>query len=262
MIFTHPVSEYMTPNVVTVGPDIMLSHVATTLAERRVSALAVADEQGAILGVISRTDLVRVGRSQAGSHRKAVALVLPEKRAGDLVRDIGRTPVVVSPTATLRTAAQSMYEHKVHRLFVVENKRIVGVISTLDMMSVVVDAKIELPLGEIMSTPLFSVKAQQPIGMAIERLEHARVTGLVVLDDEWPVGLFTQVEAMESRDLPRDTRIDEVFDTSLLCLPTTTKVYRAAAQARRLEVRRIIPCLDREAVGIVTGFDFAKLVAA
>ncbi len=262
MLFTRSVSEYMTPDVATVGPDDMLTRVAATLSARRVSALAVADDQGAILGVISRTDLVRVGRNQAGSHRKASALVLPEKRAGDLVRDIGRTPVVVSPTATLRTAAQTMCEHRVHRLFVIENKRITGVISTLDMMSVVADAKIELPISEIMSTPLFSVKAQQPIGMALERLEHTRVTGLVVLDDEWPVGVFTQVEAMESRDLPRDTRIDEVFDPSMLCLPTITKVYRAAAQAQRLEVRRIIPCLDREAVGIVTGFDFAKLVAA
>jgi predicted transcriptional regulator len=113
-----------------------------------------------------------------------------------------------------------------------------------------------------MSKPLFSVKAQQPISVAVERLEQARVTGLVVLEDDWPVGLFTQVEAMESRDLPRDTRIDEVLDPSLLCLPSTTKVHRAAAQAQRMAVRRIIPCQDREAVGIVTGFDFAKLIAA
>jgi len=262
MIFTHSVSEYMTSNVESVRTDTMLPRVAIALAERRVSALAVTDDQGAIVGVISRTDLVRVGRSQAGSHRKASALVLPEKRVGDLMRESGRAPIVISPTATLRSAAQTMCEHRVHRVFVVEAHKPVGVISTLDMMSAVVDAKIERPLREIMSTPLFSVNAQQPIGMAIERLEHARVTGLVVMDDAWPVGVFTQVEAMESRDLARDTRIDEVFDTSLLCLPATTKVYRAAAQARRLEVRRIIPCIDREAVGIVTGFDFAKLVAA
>jgi hypothetical protein len=28
-----------------------------------------------------------------------------------------------------------------------------------------------------------------------------------------------------------------------------------------MEVRRIIPCQDREPMGIVTGFDFAKLIA-
>jgi hypothetical protein len=39
-------------------------------------------------------------------------------------------------------------------------------------------------------------------------------------------------------------------------------IYRAAEQACRMEVRRVIPCREREAVGIVTGMDFVKLVAA
>jgi len=251
----------MISNVVTVGGDVMLSRVAATLAEHRISALAVADDNGPILGVISRTDLVRIGRRQAGTHRHASVLTLPNLRAADLIGELGRAPVVVAPTATLREAARMMCEQRVHRLFVTEAQRIVGVISTLDLMSAVCEAKIEIPITEIMSKPLFSVKAQQPISVAVERLELARVTGLVVLEDDWPIGLFTQVEAMESRDLPRDTRIDEVLDPSLLCLPTTTKVYRAAAQAQRLAVRRIIPCQDREPMGIVTGFDFAKLVA-
>lgn len=252
----------MTSNVVTVDCNVMLPHVAATLAQYRISALAVTDTKGSILGVISRTDLVQIGRRQAGSHRHAASLTLPEMRAGDLIADRGRAPVVVAPTATLREAATLMCEQRVHRLFVTEAQRIVGVISTLDLMSAVCDAKIEIPIAEIMSTPLFSVRTEQPISVAVERLEQAHVTGLVVLEDEWPVGLFTQVEAMESRDLPRDTRIDEVLDPSLLCLPATTKVHRAAAQAQSMAVRRIIPCRDREAVGIVTGFDFAELIAS
>lgn len=155
-----------------------------------------------------------------------------------------------------------MCSERVHRLFVVDGGKLVGVLSTLDMMTAVRHAKIEIPIAEIMSTPVFTVKAQQPIRVAVERLEHAQVQGLVVIDEDFPVGLFTQIEAMEARDLLRDTRIDEVFDPSMLCLPISTKLYRAAEQARRLEVRRIILCRDREAVGIVTAFDFAKLVAA
>jgi predicted transcriptional regulator len=109
---------------------------------------------------------------------------------------------------------------------------------------------------------LFTVRANEPISAAVERLEHARVTGLVVVEDDFPVGVFTQLEAMQVRDWPRDTRVDDCFDPAMLCLPANTKVFRAAEQAHRMEVRRIIPCKDREAVGIVTSFDFAKLVAA
>jgi len=262
MMFSRPVSESMTTGVATLGLDAMLPTVARELDARRISALPIVDATGAIAGVISRTDLLRVGRIQAGSHRKATVLTLPERRAGDLVRDNARAPLVVAPGAMLRDAARMMCEHRVHRLFVVDGTQPVGVLSTFDLMIAVRDAKIEAPITEIMSAPVFSVNAQQPISAAIERLEHARVTGLVVLEDGWPVGVFTQTEAMEARDLPRETRVDEVFDPSQLCLPVATKIYRAAAQAQRLGVRRIIPCRDREMVGIVTGFDFAKRVAA
>lgn len=260
MIFSHAVSKYMTSPVATVAADTSLSAIARMLDERRISAVPVVDG-GALVGVISRTDLVRVGRIQAGSHRSAPVLTLPEKRAGELVREANRPPVTVAPTASLRDAAVAMVEHHIHRLFVREGAALVGVISTLDLMRVVAQARIDAPISSIMSTPLFTVKAQQPLSAAVERLEHAHVTGMVVVDDDFPVGVFTQLEAMAARDLPRDTRVDEVFDPSMLCLPSTTKIFRAAEQATRMEVRRVIPCKDRDAVGIVTGFDFVKLVA-
>ena len=252
----------MTTTVATIGLDAMLPRLARELDEHRVSALPVVDERGAVVGVISRTDLLRVGRAQAGSHRKAAALTLPEKRAGDLVRELARVPLVVTSATTLRDAARSMCEHRVHRLFVVDGGKLTGVVSTLDLMTAVCEARIDGPISGIMSAPVFTVKAQQPLSAAIERLEHARVSGLIVVEDDWPIGVFTQVEAMQSRDLPRDTPIEDVFDPSMLCLPVETKIHRAAAQAQRLEVRRVIPCHNREAAGIVTGFDFAKLVAA
>lgn len=261
MIFSQAVSKHMTAAVTTVDPNASLSLVTRVLDEQRVSAVPVV-EAGTIIGVISRADLVRVGRIQAGSHHRSPVLTLPQKRAGELIREAHRPPIVVSPSTTLHQAAATMVERRIHRVFVVDGHDLVGVISTLDMMRVVRDARIEQPITTIMSTPLFTIKAQQPISAAVERLEHARVTGLVVLDDDFPVGLFTQLEALQSRDLPRDTRVDDILDPAMLCLPATTKIYRAAEQACRMEVRRVIPCRDREAIGIVTGMDFVKLVAA
>ncbi|MEJ7598883.1 MAG: CBS domain-containing protein [Kofleriaceae bacterium] len=261
-LFSRPVTDFMTTEVATTTLTATLTHIARQLEERRVSAMPVLDEDGTIVGVISRTDLLRVGRIQAGSHRKAAALTLPEQSAAELIGQKSRKPLVATRDTPLREAARTMRDQRVHRLFIVDGNKVVGVVSTLDLMAAVRDAKISIPIAEIMSTPLFTVKAQQPLSAALERLQHARVTGLVVIDDELPIGVFTQLEAMESRDLPRDTLVDDAFDPSMLCLPGTTKVYRAADQAARLQVRRIIPCRDRDALGIVTGFDFAKLVAA
>jgi CBS domain-containing protein len=262
MTFDKAVSSFMTDQVASIRPDAMLSFVARELEERRISAMPVVDAKGEISGVVSRTDLLRVGRVQAGSQLKAAVLTLPEQRAGDLTAKSTRAPITVSPTTSLRDAAQVMCDEHVHRLFVVDGRVLVGVISTLDVMAAVRNARVSIAIDKIMSVPLITVNAHQPISIAIERLAKAHVSGLVVVDDEFPVGVFTQVEALQARDLPRDTPIDEVLDPSLLCLPNTTTLFRAAEQARRLEVRRIIPLREREAVGIVTAFDFAKFVAS
>ncbi|MFN0250899.1 MAG: CBS domain-containing protein [Kofleriaceae bacterium] len=251
----------MTTDVASVTPDTSISTIARLFDERRISAVPVLDPAGAVVGVVSRTDLLRVGRIQAGSHRKAHVLTLPEKTAADLMRESTRKPLTTEPTVSLRDAARKICDERVHRLFVVDGGRLVGVISTLDMMGAVRDARIEHPISDIMSKPLFTILAQQPISAAVERLGAARVTGLVVIENEYPVGLFTQLEAMQSRDLPRDTRVEDVYDPAMLCLPDATKMFRAAEQASRLGVRRVLPCKEREALGIVTSFDFAKLVA-
>jgi CBS domain-containing protein len=257
--FDAPIRQHMTRDVVVCRPDAVLPDVARRLDERQISAVPIVDDAGAIVGVISRTDLVHAGRLLAPVHRGAPALVLPPRRAGELIK---RPPVVCAPDTSLRDAARIMRAQRVHRLFVVDGDALVGVISTLDLTAVVRDARIGSPISEIMSSPILTVQATQPLSIAIERLDRAHITGLVVVDDDWPIGVFTQVEALHARDLPRDTPIDDLLEPAIICMPVATRARHAAAQAARLDVRRVIACAHREPVGMVTGLDFAKIVAA
>ena len=45
--------------VETVRPETLLSEAAQTLADKRIGALVVTDEQGAIVGILSERDMVR-----------------------------------------------------------------------------------------------------------------------------------------------------------------------------------------------------------
>lgn len=256
--FTQPVSDYMTREVESVGPDTLLPEVVRILERFNISAVPVLDGNE-LVGVVSRTDLLHVGRRNAGTARRAPSLLVPSHRVNGIMR---RAPLVVAPQTPLATAARAMTRARIHRIFVVENGAgLVGVLSTADLAAAVRDARVETPLSVVMSSPLLTIKTSDPLALADQRLEHAHVTGLVVVEDDWPVGLFTQVEAMASRDLPRDTPVDDVFEQALICLPDSTRIHRAAAFAARLDVRRVVACRQREAVGIVSGLDFARVVA-
>jgi hypothetical protein len=71
--------------------------------------------------------------------------------------------------------------------------------------------------------------------------------------------VFTQMNALASRDLPRSTPVDTTFDAAVICLPADTPLYRAAAHAAELDVRRVLACSQHEAVGVVSGLDFARV---
>lgn len=258
--FAMPVHLYMSAPVHTVPTTAAVEEVHRKLSALGISSLAVEDAHGALAGVVSRSDLLRVGRRQADAPRGKTLLRFPSSlRVAEIM-----TPdaVTVAPRDPVSLAAERMVREAVHRVYVQQDGALQGVLSTTDVMHVVHDQRLDEPIHELMSRPLFTVRATDPVSLATERLERARITGLVVVDGDWPVGLFSQVEALAARDLSQSTAVDRVMDPATICMPANTPVYRAAAQAATMRVRRIIACKDRDMVGILSGLDFARAAAA
>ncbi len=238
-----------------VAPDDDLQLAQLRLSGLGISSLAVVDEESRPVGVISMTDLIHVGREQAISRAKAALLTLPDQPvSAQMTSEI----VAVAPDDSIETAARCMLERQIHRIYVVDAGKLTGVLSTRDVMLAIRDKRVNRPIEKWMSSPAFTIRAQEPISLATERLEKAHVSGLVVLDGEWPVGLFTQRESLESRSHTRDTPVEEVMSSAMLSLESATPIHRAAAQAAALRVRRVIATRGRKIEGILTGLDFVR----
>lgn len=255
--FEVAVSEYMSSPVHTASVSDSLDDIYAHLGRLHISSLPVMDGD-TLAGVISRSDLLRVGRRAAGSGTGAQVLAFPAATAADEMTAGART---VTPGDTLSAAARIMAREYVHRLYVVDGARLAGVLSTYDLICAVRDKGVNTPISEQMSSPVFTVRAEEPVSLATDRLAKARVSGLVVLENEWPVGIFRQIEALASRALPRETRIDAVMDAAMLCMPMSTRMGRAAQQMVAMRARRIIAMKKDRVEGILSGWDFAKFVA-
>lgn len=255
--FTMPVEGYMTKSVHRVDPSTSLSDVHAALEAHRVSSLAVTNGEQ-LEGVVTRTDLLRVGQRETGRRPGSPLLSFPSQPVSEIMtRDV----VTVSPLTNLRQAGQKMVEGHLHRVFVVdEGQQLVGVLSTRDLMDAVAEVRLRVPLTDYMSSPVFTIRAEEPVGMATERLGQAKVSGLVVVDEGWPVGVFTQVESLLSSAAPRDTAVEEVMSPSLICMQRDTPLYRAAQQAAATSVRRVLALEKRELKGILSGLDFVRAV--
>ncbi len=144
-MLTIKVKDVMTRNVFAVAPDTSLETAARLLATRRVSGAPVVDRDGRPVGVITQTDLVDPDRERSNDPGRSVYY-----RVGGGPREIdcedaalaeGVVADVMSPfvlsvgsDADVEDAARRMLTDKVHRLLVVDAERIVGIISTLDVL--------------------------------------------------------------------------------------------------------------------------------
>ncbi len=114
------IREVMSVGVVSIGPDELASVARTRMRQHGIRHLAVV--QGARLaGIVSERDLGDPRRAGGGHDRS--------------VRDLMATDVVsVSPATTLRQAANLMRGRSVGCLLVVDDERLVGIVTTTDVL--------------------------------------------------------------------------------------------------------------------------------
>jgi len=131
------VKDWMHRGVITCHPETPAVEVAATLDANDISALVVVSEQGAAVGVISRTDLVNARFVQPFMKH------WPGLNAEHLMTK----PVIsVLPDTTINEAVQMLNEKHIHRLVVVEKTighlRPIGILSVTDLAKHVGDKQI------------------------------------------------------------------------------------------------------------------------
>lgn len=254
-----PVAALMSTSLVAVRPDASLKDVLATLRQHDVSCVVVTDEAGALRGIVSMTDLARVAEVALGGPGEPVALHAPARTAGEIMRT---EVVTVGEDDPVREAARRMVEFRIHRVVVTRDGRAAGVFSARDVMRVVRGLGLVTPLSEVMTSPVQTVEVGDSIETALARLGDADVRGLVVVDGEFPIGVFTQAEAIAARTLPRELRanpVERVMSYECTCLDVTTPLHRAAAHAFATRSRRIVVVELGRLRGIVTGLDLARV---
>ena len=116
------VSDLMNPNVVSIAPDESAALAARLLRRHNIGSLPVCSLDGRIRGIVTDRDIVL---------RCVAAESDPEQTK---VREImSRGVVSVGPEADVREATRLMAHEQVRRLPVVDDGRVVGMLSIGDM---------------------------------------------------------------------------------------------------------------------------------
>jgi len=141
------VADIMTKDVVTVTRETTVRELAQIFETRLFGSLPIVDGSGSLTGIVTASDLIEQGRSlhiptvisifdwviPLGGERtlERELQMMTAQTAGEIC---STDVITVAPTDAVSTAADTMSDHKLHALPVVEGKKLVGMVSRIDII--------------------------------------------------------------------------------------------------------------------------------
>ena len=114
------VHELMAESVVTTQPHASVEHVRDKLERNNIGAIPVVDSDGQPVGIVSVTDLAA------------------DLKPASPIRTIMSEKVYTVPQYDdVSTAARVMRNHKIHRVVVTHEQKVVGMLSAFDLLKLV-----------------------------------------------------------------------------------------------------------------------------
>lgn len=136
------VRDWMTPNPITIDPKTTLPEAHKLMKECHIRRLPVVD-RGKLVGIVTLGDIREAEPSDATALSIFELNYLIARLTVD--RIMTRNPITIKPEADIREAAQVMLEHKIGGLPVVENDKLVGIITESDIFRVLVQQQDTTP---------------------------------------------------------------------------------------------------------------------
>jgi CBS domain-containing protein len=138
--------DVMTWGVISVEADASVERAARLMLQNKVSGLPVVDSNGALVGMVTEGDFLR--RTELGTQRRRPRwlefLIGPGRLATEYVHAAGRKvneimtpdPLTVPPDTPLEQIVKVMERRRIKRLPVVEDDKLVGIVSRANLLHV------------------------------------------------------------------------------------------------------------------------------
>lgn len=174
--------DIMSTKVVTVSPETSVRDIAALMVEKHVSGLPVLNDNGTLVGMISEGDLLRRPELGTEKHRRRWASFFSgaDEQAREFTKshglragDVMTAQVLhVSEDTSLGDVVNLMEKHRIKRLPVLRDGKLVGIVSRVDLLRALAvqqavtlpppaegDAAIRAAMNEVLATQEWAMSA-------------------------------------------------------------------------------------------------------
>jgi CBS domain-containing protein len=138
------VRDVMTPDPLVLDPQLPLKSAALLLFYAEVSGAPVVAADGSLMGVLSERDLLAKEAPERFGFGRAAADEQRRRDATTVADACSRPAAVTVPDARLADAARELLDRDISRLVVIDEGRVVGIVSRHDVLAALVRDDAEL----------------------------------------------------------------------------------------------------------------------
>jgi acetoin utilization protein AcuB len=182
----------------TVPPDTSLQKAKEIIDEKRINHLLVVDKTGNLIGIVSDRDVKQSSASPATSLSVHELNYLLTQLTVEPI--MAKKIITISPGTTIERAALIMQKNRINALPVIEDEKLVGIITSTDVMRVLLRA---IGFGE--GSARFAVLVEDRIGIIAEvsrilKDQQISIRSLVTWPEKDYSGIYQLVMRVASTD--------------------------------------------------------------
>lgn len=268
------VRKWMSSPVVTVTPSTTVTEARKIIADHKFRALPVM-EGNSLVGIVTRRGLMRLDFSFLGKETQYPQTGLPEETVGEMMT---RKPLTVEPGFTVPKAARIMLENKITALPVLENGKLVGILTNSDVLRFLIEGYSELKkkiyVNNCMTYEVVTIEPDSSLLQAHELMGTKRIRSLPVVENDEIKGIVTRTDLMSADPSRIASSNNQELSLRILTQSVeklmTSPVFTIAPDAEITEAARLmtehkihcLPVVDESGklVGIITESDLFLVI--
>jgi len=184
------IEDIMVRDVASVTLPGSRDEVLKILKNKHISGVPVLKDSK-VVGIVTRTNLLQ------NPEEEQLALLMT------------RNPITISPGSDLQTAARLLLENNIRRLPVVDEGKLVGLVTVADVVGTIADMNIDIPVKDYVEKEVVAIFSETPLPVVARIMELAVVKAVPVLDSNLEL-----VGIISDRDIIAASIIEDSVEVS------------------------------------------------
>jgi len=171
-------------------------------------------------------------------------------------------------SARIKEAAQMMIEKKIRRLAVFECGKLVGIVTTSDLIrrlpEIPETMHVWFEVDYFMTKRVITADEKTSVDSVAKIMGEKRIGSVIITSQGEPIGIFTERDLLTkflAKDKSLMIEVGEACSSPLITAPLGISVHDAAATMTSKHIRRLPITRERKLVGIITARDLVEAYA-